>query len=209
MSFYTVRKGDCISSIADYYGLFWEKIWNDPNNSELKEKRKDPNVLYPGDVVFIPEKEIKEYSCATDKKHRFHRKGIPLYLRLQMLDEDDKPIANVSYTLDIDGGETIEGKTGPDGKIEQAIPPGARSGTLHVEGDDPVPLSFGELDPIDTAIGVKQRLMNLGYDCGDEDGETDEEAQEVLREFQEKYGLNPTGEVDQATKDKLLEVHGS
>ncbi|MGB9698788.1 MAG: LysM peptidoglycan-binding domain-containing protein [Thermodesulfobacteriota bacterium] len=52
---YTVKQGDCLSSIGEKYGIFWEKIWNQPKNDKLKEKRKNPNILYPGDVIFIPD----------------------------------------------------------------------------------------------------------------------------------------------------------
>lgn len=65
---YAVKQGDCMESIAQKFGLFWEKIWNHPKNVKLNEQRKDPNVLYPGDVVFVPEKEDKEESGATEQR---------------------------------------------------------------------------------------------------------------------------------------------
>ena len=59
---YEVKQGDCVSSIAGKYGMFWETIWNYSQNSELKNRRSDPNVLHPGDSIFIPEQELKEES---------------------------------------------------------------------------------------------------------------------------------------------------
>jgi len=203
-----VRKGECLSSIAEKYGLFPDTIANDPANADLKTKRKDLNVLYPGDVVAIPDKRVKEESCATEQKHRFRKKGTPAVLRLQLLDEDDSPRANLNYNLQVDG-QYFEGTTDSDGKIEQSIPPGAKKGILLIENDDPIPLSFGDLDPVDTITGVQQRLLNLGFDCEGVSGRLDSKTEEALKEFQQKYELNDSGELDQATKDKLLEIHGS
>ncbi len=91
MSEYIVQQGDCTSSLAGKSGLFWETIWNHPQNAELKSKRKDPNILVPGDKIFIPEKELKQVDCASDQKHRFKRKGVPVILRLRLMHKPDSP----------------------------------------------------------------------------------------------------------------------
>ena len=100
---YTVRQGDSIASIAYQHGFHWETIWNHPNNAELKQRRKDPNILHPGDVVFIPEKAEKQESASTGQRHRFRVKGAPQSLRMRLLDNDDEPRSGVSYILEIDG----------------------------------------------------------------------------------------------------------
>jgi len=41
-----VKQGDCMASIADEYGLFWETMWIIRKTPKLKEKRKDPNILF-------------------------------------------------------------------------------------------------------------------------------------------------------------------
>src|SRR5438045_657493 len=80
-----VSQGECMSSIAAQYGFLWKTIWNDGENAELRGERPNPNLLYPGDVVFIPEKKIKEESCATETLHKFKRKGVPAKLKIRLM----------------------------------------------------------------------------------------------------------------------------
>src|SRR6266446_4614155 len=88
---YEVQDGDCVSSIAFAHGFFWETLWNDGKNSSLKEKRKDPNILKAGDMMHIPERTLKEESCATEQKHKFKLKGVPAKLRLRLVKEKKEP----------------------------------------------------------------------------------------------------------------------
>jgi hypothetical protein len=204
---YTVKQGDCISSIAFKYGFFPDTIWNDSKNSDLKQRRNDPNVLFPGDEVWIREKEHKEESCATEKRHRFKRKGVPEFLIVQ-LKIDDEPIANEPYVLEIDGALS-EGRTDGDGKVEITIPPNANKGkiTLRESGDE-YELELGCLDPITEISGVQARLRNLGFECGPIDGKLGSKTQSALREFQKHNKLDATGDLDDETRQKLKESHG-
>ena len=56
--------------------------------------------------------------------------------------------------------------------------------------------------------GLKQRLFNLIFDPGDFGDKMTPELASALSAFQKKHGLEETGEPDQATRDKLLELHG-
>ena len=205
---YTVKQGDCISSIAEKYGLFWEQVWDHPDNSQLKEKRKDPNVLNPGDKVFVPDKEEKEASGATEQRHKFRKKGVPAKLHLQVL-RDDEPRANESYTLTVDGN-LYSGTTDADGRLEQTVPPGAKNAKLLVgESQDEYVLNLGHIAPVDKVPGIQARLNNLGFYSGKLDGVLGPETTAALKRFQTKYGLPASGDLDEATKNKLLDVHGS
>src|SRR6187551_147610 len=97
---YIVHQGDCLSSIAAELGFLPESLWNDPGNAELKSRRKDMNVLMPGDVVNVPEKRPRSESVATDAKHRFVRKGVPSHLRVRLV-VDDEPLAREPYELHV------------------------------------------------------------------------------------------------------------
>jgi hypothetical protein len=197
-----VKQGECISSIADQYGLFWDTVWNDPGNAELKQLRKDPNVLLPGDVVHVPDKREKRESCAAESRHRFRKKGVPAKIKLRLL-LDEEPRADEPYKLCIDG-VWREGTTDGDGCVKETLPPNAREGTLVVgkgKTQDTYELRFGTVDPIESDDGIRGRLVDLGYDA-------EEDLPDALREFQAAESLEATGQIDDATRSKLKEKFG-
>jgi hypothetical protein len=202
---YTVSTGDSIASIAKENGFLSTTIWDHPENAELKAKRKDPNILLPGDEVFIPERELKQVSKGANARHKFKVKGEPHKLRLQLM-KMDRPRKNEAYVLEVEG-KLINGTTDGDGWIEQPIPATAKSAKLMLKGGKEVHiLRIGDLDPIDEVSGIKQRLNNLGFNAGS-GNEVDEQLRAALKQFQAKNGLEPTGEPDGATKGKLAALH--
>ena len=53
---YTVQKGDNLSKIARRNGLrSWKTIYYHPDNEGFRRLRPNPNLIYPGDVVQIPD----------------------------------------------------------------------------------------------------------------------------------------------------------
>jgi len=249
-----IQQGECLDSVAERYGFFWETLWEHADNSELKRVREDPNVLQPGDIVKVPDLEEGEESCATEQAHRFRRKGVPAVLRLvfhwpvppededasgsdggggdagggaagsesdesvyeeappEQAEAETEPIADAPYMLTIDG-VLSEGRSDADGKVEISIPPSACEAKIRfhpgAENEVSFTLQLGHMDSIDTVIGVRKRLCNLGYVCPPEGDEMDADLQAAIARFQEQNDLEVSGEVDQATKDKLVEVHGS
>jgi putative peptidoglycan binding protein len=199
---YIVRQGDCINSIARKNGLHWEKIWNHENNAKLKSKRKDPDVLLTGDKVFIPEKEIKEEKGSTEMRHRFRVKGIPAEFRM-IVEQNGISMANKSYVLEIDG-YIYSGATNDKGLLKTNIDPNAKRGQLRI-GDLVVELELGAMDPIDESVGVQSRLQNLGFYEGEIDGKIGTETKMALSTFQRATGLAVTNELDDATRQKLLD----
>ena len=239
---YTVQEGDCIASLAYNRGLLWKTVWDHPLNALLKRQRKDPNILKPGDIVHLPDKELKTLDRPTDQRHMFVRKGVPAKLRLRVLDdqipdepaqkqspqerpqqlsgedpdtsptEQQVPRAGAPYILIIDGNLT-QGNTDNDGMVEVSIPPNARKGRLTVEPgtlrESIFNLNLGWLDPADSVTGIKQRLANFGFDCGDQSSDITPGFQDALRAFQDSRGLEITGENDDTSRNKLKQEHGS
>jgi hypothetical protein len=203
---YTVGENDCFSNIAERFGFSWEKLWNHPDNAELKQKRKNPNILYPGDVIHIPDKELHEVSRPTEKRHRFQKLSQTVLLRLRLL-EDGQPRRNLSYTLEVEG-QTFSGATDGDGKLEHKIPAKSSVGRL-ITTEDSYMLNIGRLDPVTEIAGVQERLKNLGYLGDAADGVLTENTKAAIKTFQEKHHLDATGEITEQTRNKLAEIHGT
>jgi hypothetical protein len=201
-----VRAGECISSIAVDHGFFPATIWEHENNAALRELR-DPNVLHPGDEVFIPDRELREQQGQTDTRHSFVRRGVPAKFRMQLCNGLD-PRPNLGFTLVVDGWKTVEGQTDDQGVLEVELPPKAQRGVLTIgEGEQVVHLRFGQLAPVEEDAGVDQRLFNLGLLRRATPSPGDRRA--ALRMFQRHFELTVSGEADGATRAKLAEIHDS
>jgi N-acetylmuramoyl-L-alanine amidase len=203
---HVVRPGDCLTNIADAYGFAdYRVIYDHPNNAAFKKKRPNPHVIKPGDRIFIPEREPREVDAATGKAHRFRvkrpRAKIHVYVR-----EVGEAFAKKKYEIDVEG-ETIKGVTDGDGLVEATVPASASEATLRFPADRVTfRLRLGDIDPITEISGVRHRLDNLGYPCRDGDV-VDDELTEALRRFQEDRGLDPTGALDDKTRDALKQEH--
>ena len=207
---YVVQDDDCMSSISEDSGHFWETLWNHIDNTALKETRKNPNVLMPGDRVTIPPITPKSVTKATGSSYRFRRKGVPAKLHLRLLKQGE-PRANESYRVDIDG-KLSKGVTDGQGFVDIYIPCKAKKGKLWVgppEDEKMYTLQLGKTLPVERIQGVKQRLKNIGYRCGFLDDEITDTYRNALRKFQKDYELPETGKADDVTRQKLVEVHRS
>ncbi len=205
-----VQEGECLSSIAFHNGFHWQTLWDHPRNAELRQLRGDPFSLAPGDVVHVPDLEPARFQRSTGALHRFRRRGVPAKLRVRLLHADGSPRANEAYTLDVDGAEVSgEHRTDGDGWVDQFIAPDATLGTLVMtDSGDQYRLLLGRVRPIEELIGVQARLASLGFYRGALDGELSDETEGALQDFQVAYGLDPTGEIDDATREKLRAAFG-
>jgi hypothetical protein len=65
-----VQGGEDLGSIAEFSGFRdYRTIWNDPNNAELRQRRRNPNRLFPGDEVFIPAQQQPQQLAETGQQH--------------------------------------------------------------------------------------------------------------------------------------------
>jgi N-acetylmuramoyl-L-alanine amidase len=204
---HTVEQGECLTNIAWRSGFAEKPLWNHAANASLRARRKDPECLMPGDIITIPERQLRYEICATDQRHRFRRKDVPakLHVRLLMFGE---PRRNVKYLLDVDG-RTRWGETDPDGWVNESIPPAARQATITVNpgpDQDEYQLTLGTVDPLDEPSGIQGRLADLGFPCR-VTGRMDEQTAGALRRFQQARNLPITGEADGQTMQELEKAH--
>jgi hypothetical protein len=213
-SYHVVRAGDCINSIAEQSGHFWETIWHADENQELRGLRSDPNSLHVGDKVFVPDLRHESVSLATGKRHRIKRVGVPNKLVLRLLWPDGRPRADARYCVDIEGNRT-EGVTNAEGYLEVSISGQAQRGTLTVHAmdeddeDEHYPLLLGRLPPHDLLLGAQVRLRNLGFLDVEPTDTLDDPTRAALELVQSNEGLPASGEFDGQTALAIRRLHGS
>lgn len=204
---HTVQQGEHLSSIAKKYGFAdFLTVWNDGGNSALRDARKNPNVLFPGDVLTIPQRLEKQEARPTGTLHRFVTSAKRLQLRIRVLDSEGKADKNTPCVLNVRGiinNHTTDG----DGKIEEVIPRDAQDGMLTIHEIE-LPLKIGHLDPVQEVSGQQARLNNLGYRAGPVGEDRPLQFQSAVEEFQCDEGMKVTGVMDAATQAKLEKVHG-
>jgi hypothetical protein len=204
---YVVQPSDHVSGVADAFGFDdYTVVWNASGNADLQQQRTDPHVLQPGDSLTIP--EVKAQPAAnrpTSAKHPFQIQRSPLSLRLTLLDLAAKSMTSAQVTV---SGTSLT--TDGNGLVETTLDKSAKGATFQDAQGNQVDLTPGGLNPSeDTSdAGYKARLYNMGFlwDATVED--TDDEMVIALQDFQAQYSLTISGQLDDATKQQLLKVHG-
>ncbi len=211
MAIYTVKPGDCLSSIAAAFGLGdYKDIYDAPANAEYRKLRPNPDVISPGDKIFIPELVPFTRVLATGQKHTIQVKLPRATLQVYLKDADGEPIAGKSYVLHVEGQDDKKGTTTGAGLVKEDVPPTA--GSAHIDFPDEgfsFDVKLGHVDPLGSSTALAGRLRNLGYPCP-ETSNRKEAAQNLryaLARFQTDNGLEPTGEADEDTLDLLLQAH--
>ncbi len=226
---HTVKENETIISIAEQYGFLPESIWEDDANEQLREKRKSPNILMADDILVIPDKKVVWHDATTGSCYRYCKKNISTKVSFRLM-EGREPRSKLDCLLEIDGEAKVM-TTGEKGEIEFLISPRTVEASLEISEEEAYDLSVGELDPVTEENGVRQRLINLGYLEENEDEEDDDEGEDedldvaIIRFKCEHCGLdlspediimceeddlyNSYIELDNAARDKLVEIHGS
>lgn len=210
---HAVIDGECVAKLAARFGFSADTVWNLPDNAALKARRKDMNILAPGDALVIPARRSLWIEASTAKRYALRQKGGAQTLNIRFL-FGTRPRANLDYLLKIacdDGAIMADqaGKTDADGFVKATVPPATISAEITLL-DGPLrevhSFAVGAVRPIDTLEGVQARLRNLGYDCADEDASSGPMTGAALRAFQQDHQLAVSGEIDDATRATLQDV---
>jgi LysM repeat protein len=228
---YVVRQGDYLEKIAKDNGFSdYRAIYEHPQNADFRKLRPDPNLLYPGDKLFIPEKKPRVHQGATRQVHTFKVTVPRLKLHLCLHDDYGDPINIARYELDLSSkvlNRYATGEADPPsdrfdasnlgkGLVIEELSNAPTQATLRLWFEDPYSkkpdvvrtLQLGHLDPITTISGIQARLNNLGFNCGPADGKSGPRTRAAIKLFQSEHGIDADGEPNGATQSKLSEVYG-
>lgn len=220
MQRYTIQQGDTLLRIAKQFGLGCSKaLYMHPSNAEFRQLRPDPNLVYPGDQITIPDDKPSLFSGLPDRRHVFvySESGAPEkeLLRLALKDSDGQSVSGLRATLML-GDQSLEAIVSEEGILEiDLTDTPEQEGELQVftteASADPshrFQLQFAHLDPIDTISGIQSRCNNLGFDCGTVDESLGENTRRGVRAFQSAQGLTVDGEPGPKTQASLQKAYG-
>jgi N-acetylmuramoyl-L-alanine amidase len=195
---HAVVAGECLSSIAQQYGLEgWKPVWEHPENAALRQLREDPAVIRPGDVVAVPGVQLAEVSCPTDAKYRFELRRPFLELKVTLGDHHGRPFNCQPYQLwleQCEGEPARTGTTDAAGLVHERVPVGTRAVYVLLEKQGlmfPFTLSAVAALPASAdvlrerrkpdVLAVQTRLNALGIAAGPATGEWNESTERALQ----------------------------
>jgi hypothetical protein len=221
--YYTVRQGDHVTRIAISCGFTdWSPVWKAPENAELRSKRASPDVLMPGDSLYVPDLQTKELSAATDQSHEYILVQKPLNLRIKILDRFNDCLSNTDCNFRV-GGDSKNMSTDSAGGLKYPLTlQQRRAGDGNLQLQEPlvvkqqnlvrtlqIPLQLGQIDPVDEVSGQLKRLKNLGYYSAVNGDDPDAKLfQAAIEEFQCENNLTVDGICGPQTQAKLKAVYG-
>lgn len=212
-----VDDGDCYLSLAGDYGVNPLAIWQTKQNKSLFVDRKNPNVLHPGDEVYIPEEVHDGGIVGTRQCHtyRIHSPACDLRVRVDLSEITDAP--SVDYKITLETGAEHHGQVrncGPNKPALFRIATSVKQGRLDIflDPEDPdhtvsIDLGLGQLCPVDKSRGLQERLSNLGYEVGRIDGNPGPKTRHCVDQFRQEFHVE--GDDDASLYRALERAHGA
>lgn len=214
---HVIQPGECLQSLAATFGLRdAQTLFVAPENEKLRQLRKTPLDVGPGDTVVVPDTKPKERTLGTGKTHAVTVSSRKTKIRVAVCDDQGHPLAGKPYTLHLEGDSPREGTTTGAGLVEQPLGIEVQDALLVVHDKDAKDagrwvwkLKIAHLAPAAAETGARQRLINLGYGCPEDPRAPHAAAALALaaRAFQHDEGLEESGKLDQPTLDRLAQRH--
>ena len=217
MANHIVKPGENLARVAKQYKIAnWRDIYHHPENTEFRKKRPNPNILFEGDEVFVPEPKQKTVYVRTGANHRFVVKTAePQKLTFTLTDHSGNAMPNVPVRFELDGRtQTLISDRG--GVVAITIEnPDVNAFPLDVysdpESEEPTHcfvVKPGFLDPVDTVSGIQARLNSLGHECGVADGIYGKKTQSGIESFEQANNLTVTGQLSEALYRAVEKEYG-
>ena len=114
---YVIRQGDYITKLGHTLGFDALSVWNDPKNAGLRDRRADPDMLHPGDLLWIPDApDHRKLSVKVGSSNRYaaHIPKKPIDLKIQIGGE---ALPKEPYMILGLGPEPVEGETDERGHL--------------------------------------------------------------------------------------------
>jgi len=211
---YIVRQGDHLAQLAYVHGFDATEVWNHERNAELRELGRKPELLAPGDILYLPVKPKEGLAFSAGTSNRYQARVPVVSVSLAFKDAErvlaDEPYEVFGMGTDGSDGQTEKRKTDADGKVALELPVTTREVTIVFPRQNVAyEVRVGDMDPVAEMSGVQKRLENLGYLPRErESASEDVYLQAAIAEFQKQHGLSPTGSLDDATSNLLKDEHG-
>ena len=172
---------------------------------------ENPNLLYPGDIVEIPEQKPTVFECDTGKTHNFELKPRKRKLGVELEEKAGVPIADMPATLVVSSDEKYETTSDKDGVLEFELPLQTKRALLQA-GGSVRQIRIGDLNPLQDApdggvSGVQARLKNLGFFSGVINGGLGPETEAAMAAFRASLPEDP-GEDFHDLMKALEKAHG-
>lgn len=211
-----VAQGETLRRIAKKHNFgSWQKIYDHPDNAEFRALRQNPEIIFPGDKVVIPDIAPQAVSVSAGKRHVFRLKREKEIFKIKINNGKGRAWVGKRVVLTVDG-QRLDTTIGADGMVSLELPKGTETDGkmeifLNANSDQPthqVEVKLASLDPVETLSGVQARCNMLGFECGVADGVMGAKTRSGVMGFQAAHGLDVDGVPGPMTQAKLKEVYG-
>jgi hypothetical protein len=209
---YVVKQGDYLTKLAYLMGFKASDVWDDPQNADLKASRASMDVLYPTDVIYIPDTAPEPQALAGGTANAYAA-DVPKVTVDLLFSDLDKPLANEPCEITgLSGSDASDPKTTDgDGKLSLEVPVTIREFNIKFPGKDlEFTVAVGDMDPHTVDSGIMMRLQKLGYMPDVTDDSEDDVAAMMsiaLFAYQTDNGIPVTSTIDDATRSAILAEH--